>query len=425
MRQLVGVTRWFVLVGFLALLAACGSSGEGPRVLTDDDYKLNVNAVLGANEYDAGTSIWVLEARSFNGNVLNRRYIEPSFSVGAGGLVDFQLDARDLNADDPPLDPREYLAWHIGRALAATEIEVDDSAARIKVASSIAVFQTNPNMEFGVNRMASHTLMAWIRTETLQTSMVPVFADRAVSANANWISNAQEYEMDVALQPGWNFLHYERGTETDWVLTARAATGSETFEHSPTRFTTASGQVEEISGVSWFAEHEYLNDPNPTSWHAYYFPGGSAQLYVHQWLGFGDNTSVMVPFDQIYPGALDSSNVSFDPPEAVGLIAAPFGYAVGEAGTPGWQNDPNRALGRIAIASGAGNYVMLVYADRDVTVSFTGPVSGILGSSLSADHADLELEYGWNRVEVVPDGVDVVQLRTTYEFSPDWGIVSP
>ncbi|MFA5552817.1 MAG: hypothetical protein WDA03_14545, partial [Trueperaceae bacterium] len=117
MRQLVGVTRWFVLVGFLALLAACGSSGEGPRVLTDDDYKLNVNAVLGANEYDAGTSIWVLEARSFNGNVLNRRYIEPSFSVGAGGLVDFQLDARDLNADDPPLDPREYLAWHIGRVL--------------------------------------------------------------------------------------------------------------------------------------------------------------------------------------------------------------------------------------------------------------------------------------------------------------------
>lgn len=406
-------------------MAACGSSGEQPRGLTDYDYKLNVNAVLGASDYDAGTSIWVLEARSFNGTQLIRRYIEESFSVGSGGVIGFQLDARDLNTEDPPLDPRAYLAWHTGNAVAAGDIEVDNSAARIKVANSIGVFQTNPNMEFGVNRLASHTLLSWIRTDDLQTSMVPVFADQAVSAKASWTSNAREYAMDVALEPGWNFMYYGSGVETDWVLTARAATGSESFEHSPTRFITASGQVEEISGVSWSAEHEYLNDPNPTSWHAYYTPGGSAQLYVNQWLGFGETTAVMVPFDQIYPGALDSSNVSFDPPEAVGLIAAPFGYAVGEAGMPGWHHDPSRALGRIAMASGAGNYVMLVYADRDVTVSFTGPVSGILGSSLSAGHADLELEFGWNRVEVVSVGVDVVQLRTTYEFSPVWGLVGP
>src|SRR5690606_17488410 len=110
-------------------------------------------------------SIWVLEARSFNGTQLIRRYIEESFSVGAGGVIDFQLDARDLNTEDPPLDPKAYLAWHTGNAVAAGDIEVDNSAARIKVANSIGVFQTNPNEEFGVNRLASRTLLSWIRTD--------------------------------------------------------------------------------------------------------------------------------------------------------------------------------------------------------------------------------------------------------------------
>lgn len=126
----------------------------------------------------------------------------------------------------------------------------------------------------------------------------------------------------------------------------------------------------------------------------------------------------------MYPGVLDSTNVSFDPPEAVGLIAAPYGYSTDEVRSEGWHIDPSRAIARIGMGSTDGHNVMMVYADRDVTICFTGPVTDILGSPLVADHVDLQLSYGWNWVEIVDEGAGEVWLRVMTEAPEHWGLLA-
>lgn len=408
-----------MLVGSLVLLVACGSTGEEPRALTDDDYMLDVKAVLDPDHVDAATRVWVVQVDSIENRVFRVGYAQPSHTVGSDGALNMQVDARDLNVDHPPLDPKVFFATYGGgSSLTAADVTVSDSTARLKAVRRLAVFQDNPN---GTDAVQSHTLETWFRSNGYSYAGEPVFVERAVTATATWTVGSSNYELDATLEPGWNFVHYIR-SGTDFKVTAVPATGAEEFLPWRDISYVASGQVEEIAGVSWFAEHEVQTSSTPTSIHQYFYPSGNARLFVYNWLGFGDGTPVLVPFDQVYPGVLDSTNVSFDPPEAVGLIAAPYGYSTDEVRIEDWHIDPSRAIARIGMGSSDGHNVMMVYADRDVTISFTGPVTDILGSPLVADHVDLRLSYGWNRVEIVDESAGEVWLRVMTESPEHWGL---
>lgn len=389
-------------------------------MLTDDDYMLDVSGALSSDHVNTATRVWVLEARAIENGSIRTRYAPPSHVIGSDGALFMQVDARDLNVEDPPLDPKEYFAT-LGSALTAAGVTVSDSAARIKVVRNLGVFQPNPNHSFGSNSIDSHSLWTWHSSDNARVTRTPVFADRAFTATASWTSGSLNYELDATLEPGWNFVQYTR-SGNDWKLTAVPATGTEEFEGFRNTKTGASGEVEEIAGVAWFTEHEDQASATPTSIYEYSYPSGNARLFVHNWLGFTDRLPALVPFNEVYPGVLDDTNMSFDPPEAVGLIAAPYAYSTTAVQESDWWDDTGRALGRIGMGSSDGHYVMMVYADRDVTISFTGPVTDILGSPLAADHVDLQLRYGWNWVEVVDEGTGEVWLRTTTELPASWGL---
>jgi len=417
LRPLALSVRALLLMGSLALLAACGGPTGGGTPPPKIEYVFSATAQVPIGDFDEHSLVWIAEARGFgtSGQVYTDWF--SSYPIAADGTVQMEIDARDVIADLEPFDPREVLDW----LLFGTTVEytVSDPAARWKVLNNGRVYQLD--VEAGTADLGSHHVMAATTIGYVTHTTYPVFSDRAVTITASLDepTDGVRYAVDVDLQAGWNLM-YGRFEANTYTVHSRLVEGPQELWVRMATAELARGTDEVARGFAVFSQHELIAGEH-NRLYAASFGSSSVRVFAPAWLASGTDNPSLVPMPDAYPGVFSSAGLTVDPPEARGAVAAAFAYDSEATPVSGWSEDPTAALGELSFLSSADVPVWHIYSDRTATLTLDVPYGA--GARLTTPTAGLTLQHGWNMVEVRPGGPDEFQLVRTYEVPASWAIL--
>ncbi len=422
MKNILGKLRWFVILGSASLLAACGGPAgpDGPRPLTDSDYILMLTTTLQAAEFDELSTVWVSAVGSIEDRQRQNRWVGGK-RVDAAGVGVFEVDARDLLAESGSLDPLDVVGTITGHW--DTEVRVSDATASFNLLVVGYVYQADGAGNVGM--IASHSLSFpasyEIEGTTWDRNGYAVFSDKALSITAaEYTVDGVSYEVDAEFRAGWNVVYWSHDTTADWKLVAQPLLTNTEFRLQARTMTFAYGQDPEVYGYSVVAEHTLSEDPTPYVF-AFYSSGPVASLYTRAWAGFHVTANRLVPFSDAYPGLFTTTGVTVDPPEARGMVAAVYVFDQANVGDAGWAADLYSALGGAVFTNGDGQDVWFMYSDRSATI--TVDVVDAASAPIRTVAEGAPMTVGWNRFDLVPDGVGGYVLTKVPLAAADWSFV--
>lgn len=400
----------------LTVLVACGGPSGGGEPPPTIEYLLKGTVELPQGSFDEHTRMWIAEAtRPTDRGGLAVQWYE-SVEVPVTGLVEFEVDAREMLEGIQPLDPSDVLNYmNFGTILDYT---TSDSSARWKLVRDATIYQRD--VAAGTADLYSHYVSGATPADRFVFRSYPVFSDRAVTITSNRgdLPGGMTVEVDVDLQQGWNMI-YRAIEENSYITRSRPVTGTEEFLVLTATLDFARATDDAMAGYVVFTKHEVaagVPRPQQTS----RVSPGTVIVSARTWLSSRADNPSLVPFHEAYPGVFTSVGVTVDPPEARGAVAAVFAYDQAGTDVSGWTTNPGGSLGEMAFVSADGLRVWQIYADRTTTLTVNVDYGG---NRLSTGSTGITLTHGWNFVEVRPDGPGEYTLVPTSSMSTGWSVL--
>lgn len=165
----------------LTVLVACGGPSGGGEPPPTIEYLLKGAVELPQGSFDEHTRMWIAEATgpTDRGGLAVQWY--ESVEVPVTGLVEFEVDAREMLEGIQPLDPSDVLNYmNFGTILDYT---TSDSSARWKLVRDATIYQRD--VAAGTADLYSHYVSGATPAVRFVFRSYPVFSDRAVTITSN------------------------------------------------------------------------------------------------------------------------------------------------------------------------------------------------------------------------------------------------
>lgn len=308
------------------------------------------------------------------------------------GVGHVTVDARDINSQ---LTSEDLLRRLLGPSY--TDPVISNSRASLRILRDLSVAQGSA-AESTLD-LYSHKLTYLHSFEhagfSYRTISTLVFADRPVSISATG-SSGMSLEADIHLAAGWNVVYREYDFETDYLY-ARPFRSNEIPEARDYFHTVAQGLIDPaVEAVAMYPTHELAGGAADSLWSgSLQNPDHYWQLQVPGWIHPDDE--VLVPIADAF-GAESFTSVGEERADLAVTLGRFLAYD--DMASYEWANNPGEAIGQLGILSEDGNTVLLLYANQDAHLDFGMTQDG---TTVTTSDDGLQLLFGWNRLELVPE----------------------
>ena len=371
-------------------------------------YQLRVSGALNDGEFSEMTELWHTVVSS---TTPASRTIEwpdrNGFPVSGTGGFDFNIDARDLSIYPGALTPMDLVNLYLplyDPSVSTRDFHLSNPNAAIHVVQWIGVYQLDPNGP-SVN---SHAVRFTYNEGPYPVAGNLVFSDRPVTVQGTMSTTESSVvrEMDVTLAAGWNlvFPDSKPGEPPTLLFRASPVTESNTpvFQDAEYLFGD-SVEADSVAGYSLFAAHETQGDVEPTSLYSSWRTQVQSYLAVRglAWVNHNRAPHLLVPIEYLDPTVIPGQLTTDDPDARfLGGVLAAYDQAAVNSDVLGVYDARFADMG---LTSENGNHVIPIYADRSVTIFADITVPDDPSQWVRTDPGGLQLFYGWNLLELVPD----------------------
>lgn len=385
-------------------------------------YQLRVSGTLNGGEFSEATELWytVVTSTTLTGSRISRPPDRNGFPIAASGDFDFNIDARDLNTHPGALTPVDLVNLYLplyDPSIYAREFTLSDPSAEVHAVERIAVLQ-HGSVNGG---LYSHEVQFTHNDGPYPMIGRLVFSDRPVTIQGTMTTTLTDLvrKLDVTLAAGWNIIYPSaQPVEPRTVLyNASPVTELDAPLLTSTLFDFGhSYEAERVLGYALFAAHEVFGDSVPTA--MYYSSRSSGQSYLAvdgpAWVSHGSAPSLLVPIEDLDP-TITPGQLTTDDPDArfLGGVLVAYDQTGISSGQLGFYD---ARFADIGLTSEGGNPIVLIYADRSVTLFADITVPNDPSQWVRTDPGGLGLDYGWNVIELVPDAPGSM-LRTMRQYS--------
>lgn len=376
--------------------------------LPSSAYQLRVNGTLNDGEFSEMTEFWYTTVSSTTPASRTVEWPDRNgFPVSVTGGFDFNIDARDLSIYPGALTPIDLVNLYLplyDPSVSTRDFHLSNPNAAIHVVQWIGVYQLDPNGP-SVN---SHAVRFTYNEGPYPVAGNLVFSDRPVTVQGTMSTTESSVvrEMDVTLAAGWNlvFPDSKPGEPPTLLYRASPITESNTVVIQDAEYLFGdSFEADSVAGYSLFAAHETIGDIEPTSVYSSWSTQTQSYLAVRgpAWVSHNRAPLLLVPIEDVDP-TITPGQLTTDDPDArfLGGVLAAYDQVAVNSDLLGVYD---ARFADMELTSENGNYVLALYADRAVTMFADITVPDDPSQWVRTDPGGLQLVYGWNLLELVPD----------------------